>query len=143
MLEIIRNKPFLVAILSGAGAQLLKVLSFLIIEKKVKYRRFVQPDGSPNLHSAAFSALTLSLGIREGFSSLAFAFALCLTSIIVVDTMNVKNATSRQTEAVWVVMNRLRGKRGVPHHPAQRHSYTPMDVISGLIFGSVFTWLIF
>ena len=67
MLESIRSQPFLIAILAGACAQLLKVLSFLIIEKRVNYRRFVQTHGSPNMHSTAFSALTTAIGLHSGF----------------------------------------------------------------------------
>ena len=92
---------FLVAILAGACAQLLKVVSYLIIEKRVNYRRFVQTHGAPNMHATAFSALMVSVGLKDGFDSLPFSIAACLTAIILVDTMNVKNATSRQAEAVF------------------------------------------
>lgn len=137
MLEAIRSQPFLVAIVAGTCAQVLKVLSFLIIEKRVNYRRFVQTHGSPNMHSTAFSALTTAIGLHSGFGSLAFAFSVCLTAVIVVDTMNVKNATSRQAEAIVDIMNRVR--RRPPQVPKQRpnRSYTPMDVFTGMALGVV------
>jgi acid phosphatase family membrane protein YuiD len=140
MFDLIRAKPFLVAILAGACAQLLKALSFLIAERKVNYRRLVQTDGAPNMHATAFSALAVAVGMREGFDSLVFAFAVCLTAIIVVDTMNVKNATSRQAEAVLALMDRLRKKS--PPIGNTHHSYTPMDVFTGLLFGTLFAIII-
>jgi hypothetical protein len=135
MLELIRSKAFLVAILAGGAAQLLKVLSFLIIEKKVNLRRFVQTDGSPNMHSAAFSALSMAVGFQVGFDSLAFAFAVCLTAVIIVDTMNVKNATSRQAEAILHITDRVLQR--LPSHRLglSSLSYTPMDVFSGAAVG--------
>jgi acid phosphatase family membrane protein YuiD len=141
MLEAIRVQPFLVAIIAGTCAQLLKVLSFLIIEKRVNYRRFVQTHGSPNMHSAAFSALTTSIGVSAGFDSLSFAFAVCLTAVIVVDTMNVKNATSRQAEAIIDIMNRVRRKPPQTHEHATGRSYTPMDVFTGIALGIVVAML--
>lgn len=141
MLEAIRSQPFLVAIIAGACAQLLKVLSFLIIEKKVNYRRFVQTHGSPNMHSTGFAALTTAIGLNSGFGSLPFAFAVCLTAVIVVDTMNVKNATSRQAEAIIHIMNRVRRKPLETHHATSTRSYTPMDVFTGLVLGVVIALL--
>jgi acid phosphatase family membrane protein YuiD len=143
MLELIRSKPFLVAILAGASAQLLKVLTFLILEKKVNYRRFVQTDGAPNMHSTAFAALTVAVGMTEGFSSLAFAIGVCITSIILVDILNVKNATSRHAEAILLLMDRLRKRPSPANSNNSGLSYTPLDVFSGLGLGVGFALLVF
>ncbi len=142
MIEAMQAKPFLVAITAGACAQLVKVLSFIALEKRVNYKRFVQTDGAPNMHSAAFSALTAAVGVREGFDSLMFAFAVCVTAIILVDTMNVKNATSRQAEAVLLLLDRLRNKP-FPNPEEKRLSYTPMDVLSGVGLGIGVALLVF
>jgi len=142
MLEIIRAKPFLVAILAGACAQSIKVISFLILEKRVNYRRFVQTDGAPNMHSAAFSGLAVAVGFSAGFDSLAFAFAVCLTAIIVVDTMNVKNATSRHAEAILLIMDRVRRKTPPAQERNSQLSYTPMDVFTGMAVGIVVSLLL-
>ena len=143
MLEIIRNQPFLVAILAGAGAQFVKVVSFLVMEKRLNLRRFAQADGTPNMHSTAFGALSTAIGQQEGFDSMPFAIAIVLTAIILVDTMNVKNATSRQAETVMLLLDRLRKRRvasGLPR--AQNLSYTPFDVFSGTVFGVLIAILI-
>lgn len=143
MVDLISEKPFVVAILAGFLAQLIKVISFLIVEKKVNYRRFVQTDGIPNMHAAAFSALSVAVGMTAGFRSLVFAFSICIASIILVDTMNVKNATSRQAEAVWLLMDRLRrDKEGIPGRK-RGNSYTPIDVSSGVFLGVVFALLLY
>ena len=135
MLEMIRSQPFLVAILAGACAQFIKVLSFLILEKRVNYRRFVQTDGAPNMHSAAFSGLAVAVGVSVGFDSLAFALAVCVTAIIMVDTMNVKNATSRHAEAILLIMDRVRKKTPATHERNSGLSYTPLDVFTGMALG--------
>ena len=143
MLDLIRDKPFIVAILAGILAQAVKVVSFLIIEKKVNYRRFVQSDGAPNMHSTTFSALTTSLGLTAGFDSLAFGLSICMTSIILVDTMNVKTAASKQAEAVGLVLGRLRRDSQRPVGNSANTSYTPVDVFSGVFLGILFALLIY
>jgi hypothetical protein len=137
MLDIIRDMPFVVAILAGIFAQVVKVVSFLVMEKRVDYRRFVETDGMPNMHSTTFSALTIAVGFAAGFESVVFGLVLCLTSIVLVDTMNVKNARSRQAEAVSLLLERLRGHRSKTGE-RRRNSYTPVDVLSGVVLGAVF-----
>ena len=143
MLDIIQEKPFLVAILAGLFAQMVKVLSFLLIEKRVNYRRFVETDGMPNMHSTTFSALAIAVGMKAGFESLEFAFALCIAAIILVDTMNVKSAASRQAEVIWMLMQRVR-KDGPRVRVANTGlSYTPLDVFSGVVLGVVFAFVLY
>jgi acid phosphatase family membrane protein YuiD len=140
--EFLTTKPYLVAILAGAAAQGIKVLSFLVVEKKVKYRRFVQPDGSPNMHSAAMSAFTLYVGFIDGFTSIVFTLSLCLTLMVLVDTWNVKQAHSQQQEAVLLLLDRWSPEHGSWARSRKALSYTPVDVLSGAVLGVVITLLI-
>jgi len=142
MINAIRDIPFMVAILAGVFGQMVKVVSFLVMEKRVDYRRFVETDGMPNMHSTTFSALTVAVGITEGFDSVVFGLALCLTAIVLVDTMNVKNARSRQAEAVALLLERLRGHRS-KGGKRRKYSYTPIDVVTGVILGAVFALLVY
>jgi acid phosphatase family membrane protein YuiD len=140
--ELFTAKPYLVAILAGATAQVIKVLSFLIVEKKVNYRRLVQPDGSPNVHSSAMSALTMYVGFIEGFGTMTFALSLCLTLMIMVDTLNVKHAHSQQQEVVLILLDRWQPKHAAWITSRKALSYTPMDVLSGTALGIVMTLLV-
>ena len=135
MIDIIGSRPFMVAIAAGAAAQAVKVLSFLIVEKRVNYRRFVQPDGSPNVHSAAMSALTLFVGFADGFESVAFSLSFCLTVIVMVDTYNVKQAHSKQQEVVLMLLDRVSKKHTSWAAGRKALSYTHMDVFTGAALG--------
>lgn len=141
-MSAIQEMPFVVAILAGIFAQIAKVVSFLVVEKRVDYRRFVETDGMPNMTSTTFSALTVAVGLTAGFGSVVFGLALCLTSIVLVDTMNVKNAQSRQAEAVALLVARLRGHRQGGGE-RRKYSYTPLDVFSGVIIGAVFALVMY
>jgi acid phosphatase family membrane protein YuiD len=142
MADIFVTKPYLVAILAGATAQAVKVLSFLVIEKKVNYKRFVQTDGSPNMHSAAMSALTLYIGFIDGFGTFVFTLSLCLTLMVMVDTWNVKQAHSRQQEVVLLLLDRWSPKYSGWIRGRKALSYTPLDIFSGAVLGVVITLIL-
>lgn len=136
--DVFWRVPFVVALMAGIVGQAAKVISFLIVEKRVNYRRFVQTDGTPNTHTTTFSALTTAVGLTAGFDSVVFALVVCMTSIVLVDTLNVRNAASRQAETMGLLLERLRGDR--PKLPPGRagYSYTPVNVFSGVLLGILF-----
>lgn len=127
------TRPLLVGTLAGAGAQALKLVSFLFIEKRINFRRLVETDGAPNMHSAAFAGLSAAVGQDIGFGSIEFAVAACFTTLVTVDLWNVKRAASRQAEVIDLILNRLR-----PQQPAMGRkplSYTVLDVLTGTVLG--------
>lgn len=153
MIDLIRDKPFLVAILAGSFAQAIKVLTFLLLEKRVNYKRFVQSDGIPNMHSSAMTALTLSVGFKDGFMSPLFALSLCLCSLIFVNTIGVKNDASRHAEIIDLILDRFsqrkngkrraKGARERYRKIAERVRFAPIDVVIGIAFGVVVALLLY
>jgi acid phosphatase family membrane protein YuiD len=135
-------KPYLVALLAGVAAQLVKVVSFIVVEKKVNYRRFVQTDGSPNMHSATMSALALSVGFRDGFESIVFTLSLCLAIMVMVDTWNVKQAHSKQQEVVLLMIDKWGTRHAAWAASRKALSYTPLDVLTGAALGAVISLLV-
>lgn len=136
-------RPYLVAILAALVAQGVKVVSFIILEKRLDYKRLVQTDGTPNMHSAAFSSLTLYVGILKGFDSIEFSLALCITAIASVDIWNVKSAASRHAELIELILQRVGEQRGVSLEKSRKAlSYTPLDVLSGTALGVVVALLV-
>ncbi len=127
-------RSLIIGILGGLVAQTLKVLSFIILEKRINLRRLVETDGAPNMHSAAFAALTCAVGQELGFGSLEFAVAACFTSLVTVDLWNVKRAASRQALMVDMIMEKLQpGKRKAARRPM---SYSVVDVLIGTVIGA-------
>lgn len=153
MLDLIRDKPFLIGIIAGAAAQAIKVLTFLLLEKRVNYRRFVQSEGVPNMHSSAMAALSLAIGLKEGFGSPLFALTLSLSSLIFVNTIGVKNHASQQAEVVDLMLQRIvrrkRGKLGSKadiekyQRIAEGVRYAPIDVLTGIALGAVIALFVF
>ncbi|MCI0450861.1 MAG: divergent PAP2 family protein [Candidatus Latescibacteria bacterium] len=129
-----------VGVVAGLAAQTLKLSSFLILEKRINFRRLVETDGAPNMHSAAFAGLTTAIAQNDGLGSLEFALAASLTTLITVDIWNVKHAASRQADVVDSIVRRLRPDLA----GAERRSlsYTVVDVLAGTGLGVALAWII-
>ncbi len=135
LLELVRSKPFMMAVVAGLAAQTLKVFTFLLVEKRVNFKRFVQTDGSPNMHSAAVAALALAVGAQDGYDSITFAFAVCLLALIMVDTWNVKRRAYRHKEVIVMIMDKLQKPTDQWARRRDAIRYGPLDVVLGTMFG--------
>jgi acid phosphatase family membrane protein YuiD len=133
-------RPLVVGVIAGLAAQTFKLFSFLVLEKRINFRRLVETDGAPNMHSAAFAGLTTAIAQQEGIGSLEFALAAGLTALITVDIWNVKHAASRQADVVDTIVRRLRPDAA----GAMRRSlsYTMFDVLAGTGVGVALAWVI-
>ncbi|MDH4037366.1 MAG: divergent PAP2 family protein [Candidatus Krumholzibacteria bacterium] len=129
------SQPLLVGILGGLIAQGMKVVSFLLLEKRINFRRLLETDGAPNMHSAAFAALTVAIGSSRGFGSIEFGVAMCFTALVTVDMWNVKRAASRQAEMVELLVQKLRP--GALARGRRALSYSVLDVLTGTAIGVV------
>ena len=133
----------MVAVMAALIAQAIKVVSFMILEKQVNYRRFVQTDGSPNMHSAAFSSLTMYVGFLEGFDSIEFTLALCVTAMASVDIWNVKQRAYRHAELIELIIVRVsREPQEAIARSRKALSYTPVDVLAGTVLGIVIALMV-
>lgn len=143
MSELVQNSAFLAAVVAAMTAQTIKVVSFLLLEKRVNFKRFVETAGTPNMHSAAFGALTLYVGLIDGFGSLTFSVSLSVSAIASVDIWNVKRAASRHAEVIDLILDRLSRTDGDFARSRKALSYTPVDVLSGTVLGCIVTMLLF
>jgi acid phosphatase family membrane protein YuiD len=133
-------RPLVVGIVAGLAAQAFKLMSFLVLEKRINFRRLVETDGAPNMHSAAFAGLTTAIAQKEGIGSLEFALAAGLTALVTVDIWNVKHAASRQADLVDTIVRRVKPDfRGAERRSL---SYTVFDVLAGTGVGVALAWII-
>jgi acid phosphatase family membrane protein YuiD len=140
MLDSPIARPLVVGIVAGLAAQTLKLFSFLILEKRINFRRLVETDGAPNMHSAAFAGLTTAIAQSDGLASMEFALAASLTTLITVDIWNVKHAASRQADVVDSIVRRL--KPDLAGAERRSLSYTVFDVLAGTGVGVALAWII-
>ena len=88
---MIRNMyPFWSAITAAVIAQLLKPLLVYLRTGRWDWRLAKAAGGFPSSHSALVSALALSVGLHDKFSSTIFAVTAALAVIVIYDAANVR-----------------------------------------------------
>lgn len=71
-------------------AQLLKPLGYYFINNKWDFKLIAASGGMPSSHTSLVTALSVSVGLTDGFTSNTFYIALCFACIISFDAANVR-----------------------------------------------------
>lgn len=100
MSGLLGNTPLIAALVATIVAQLLKLLLVLMTERRWAPDRLLDTGGMPSSHTAAVSALAVSLGLIHGWGSPAFAISAVLGSIVMYDATGIRRAAGRQAELI-------------------------------------------
>ena len=82
--------PFWSGMLAAVLAQLLKPIIYYLRTRKWNLWLIKDSGGMPSSHTAMVTALALSVGLQERFSSTIFAVTLALAVIVIYDAANVR-----------------------------------------------------
>jgi len=143
-LELLRNEVLWISLASWFVAQLIKVFTVLIKEKRLVLRLLVSSGGMPSSHSATVSALATAVGIINGFGSTIFGVAAILAIVVMYDAAGIRQAVSRQSIVLDRIVNEL--KVGRPRGEVERElkefiGHTPYQVFVGCALGIFIGWL--
>lgn len=100
MNDLVGNTPLVAALVATVVAQVTKVLLVLLAERRWAPERLLDTGGMPSSHSAAVSALAISLGVVHGWGSPAFAISAVLGSIVMYDATGIRRAAGRHAELI-------------------------------------------
>jgi acid phosphatase family membrane protein YuiD len=125
------------------AASLLKVVFYSIQKKEINFRRLIGNGGMPSTHSASVVSLTIAVGLKEGWDSTAFAIALVLAVIVMIDASGVRLAASKHAKALNEITEEV-FKDGQFHYEKFNEllGHTPTQVFVGASIGA-FVSLIF
>ena len=144
MLELFTNEVLIISASAWAVAQTIKVLTSLVREKRLNLRAFVASGGMPSSHSATVSALATSVGLLQGWGSVAFGLAAILAMVVMYDAAGVRQAVGRQSIILNRIVEELRLRR--PRGEVERDlrelvGHTPYQVFAGSLMGIVLAWV--
>lgn len=136
--QLIGNTPLLAAVVASIIAQVLKVLLVLVTERRVALDRLLETGGMPSSHSAAVSALAVSIGMLQGWGSPFFAIAAVFASIVMYDATGIRRAAGKQAELINDLVSQLahlfdEGFRPLALKTLLGHTYP--QVLTGAILG--------
>lgn len=99
---------FYSALIAALIAQLLKPLFVYPKLKRWDWSMMHASGGFPSSHSALVSAIALSIGINEKFSSTNFAITLALAVIVIYDAANVRYYSGQNIKVTQQLLRDLR-----------------------------------
>ena len=138
--QFMHNRAVWVAILSWLIAQLIKLISTFITEKKVDFSRMYGSGGMPSSHTSLVMAMVVSVGKQAGFHSPVFAVGLILAFIVMYDAAGVRRATGKQAAIINVLMNQA--KMPIEEQLKELLGHTPLQVMAGAGLGILIgAWL--
>ena len=97
--------PFWSAILSALLAQLLKPIIYYFKTHRWNIWLVKDSGGMPSSHTALVTALALSVGLQERFSSTIFAVTAALAVIVIYDAANVRYYSGQNIKVTQQLVN--------------------------------------
>lgn len=147
--------PLMAAVAGNLSAQAAKAVIQAITHKSLSPDVVFASGGMPSSHSSTVAALTVAIGLYEGFGSSLFALSFIFTSVVAYDAMGVRLAAGRHAAALNILMDEFiklrdlamsnepnRGKLVIRRF-RERIGHSVGEVFAGLTFGSLIAWGLF
>lgn len=141
ILELMDNNILILSIISLILAQFLKIITHLIVYRKINILRAFDTGGMPSSHSSFVTTLATMVGLTEGFNSTFFAVACVFALITMHDASGVRMAVGKQAR----VLNELRNILGVivsedlkpDEKMKELVGHTKVEVFMGFLLGII------
>lgn len=105
--------PLVTALLSYILAQVLKTVVYYYRTGKWDFHWVIASGGFPSSHSSTVTALSLSIGIQEGFDSAIFAVTTIFSFIVMYDACHVRYYSGKNIELTQQLVKDLREMTGL------------------------------
>ena len=119
--------------------QLFKVVYYSIKNGRLQLHRFMHPAGMPSAHSAFVTALSVSIGIYNGFASELFAVAFVFSVIIIYDSIRLRGAVQRNSEIIARLLHLIPESERIEAPRYVGHSLA--EIIVGMAVGVLWAFL--
>jgi len=142
--EIITNEALVIPVSAWAVAQLIKLFTALVRDRRIDWWFLFRSGGMPSAHTALVCALATAVAMIQGLNSVAFAITVILAMVVMYDAAGVRQAVGRQAKIINRIVKELREKR--PRDEVERDlrefiGHTQFQVIAGAISGILIAWI--
>ena len=125
-------------LVSASISQFIKVVTYICTHKKINFKIFTTTGGMPSSHTAGVIALTTSVALIEGISSMLFAVSLGFSLIVMQDASGIRRAAGKTA----ATLNRLVDEFVQKNHEVKPYAalkellgHTPLEVFCGMLLG--------
>jgi len=127
------SASLLTALITLALCQAFKVVVYSLRDRRPRWGLFFSPGGMPSAHSAFVSALTLRLGLEQGFGSELFSVCFVFAAITVYDSFRLRGAVQLQGKVLNSLLDSF-PRQGVKRLP-QMVGHSLPEVAAGILVG--------
>ena len=137
-LEIIRHPWFISAFLAGGLAQCIKLAQGWFRTRKLDRKFYAAAGGMPSAHTALVTALSVAVGLTDGFDSPEAMIAVGFGTITIADALSVRRAAGDHARLLNRIVERL-NLTGEEKFEAEllreRLGHNKREVLAGILFG--------
>ncbi len=98
--QFLHNKAILCAIVAWAIAQLIKIITDIVTERRFDWQLLFSTGGMPSSHSSFVTSMAIYTGLDQGFDSAYFAIAFVVAIVVMYDAAGVRRAAGKQAAAL-------------------------------------------
>ena len=138
---LVENKIFISTVISLCSAQALKVIVYVLYNRKKKMRELAEvliwrTGGMPSSHAAVVSSLVTSVAFAEGISSNLFIFSFWFALVVLRDAMGVRRSAGLMAKALNDLGKQASEKTGLDFRLVKEiQGHTPLEVVVGCLLG--------
>lgn len=141
---ILGNKILDVVFIAWFIAQFYKVITTILIDKKLNMKRLFETGGMPSSHSSTMSALVTSIGLVYGTENVSFAISFVLAGVVMYDAAGIRRAAGKHAGLLNKMMDRFSNKIGEKIYDGKLKEllgHTPKEVLIGAVLGVTIAFL--
>ena len=135
---IFDNLPLWSAILAWALAQLIKIIIEFCKTRRVNLSLIMGSGGMPSSHTSFVTALTVTVGLQQGFDTSLFAISAVLSLIVMYDASGVRRAAGKQAEVINMIVENIENT-GIKLDKKLKEllGHSPIEVAVGAVLGTL------
>lgn len=133
--DVITNKAITIPIFAWFTAQFIKVVSRLVVERRLDFTMFVSSGGMPSSHSSFTVSLAIVIGKSYGWNSGLFALAVAFAFIVMYDAAGVRRAAGKQAKVLNKLVHSHLGRIEFEGKLKELIGHTPLEVLMGALLG--------
>lgn len=144
LVDFLQNKLAIVPLLSWIVAQILKIFTHAIVNKKFEIQRLWSDGGMPSGHTATVTSLATATALIYGFGSFEFAVTGVLACIVMRDAMGVRLEMSKHAKQLNLMAEILSTNSTWSNEKKLKEllGHTPLQVFGGFVLGIVMAFII-
>jgi acid phosphatase family membrane protein YuiD len=136
--DLVNNRVVIAAVSAWIIGQFLKFPLDYMLNKRWNWGIIFSSGGLPSSHSSLVTAVTLTIGLQDGFDSSIFALSAAIAMIVIYDAAGVRRQAGIHAARINEIMKNFFESGQLPEKELKEMlGHTPFEVITGIILGVI------